>query len=342
MRWFHQYARNLPWRKTGDPYKILLSEVMLQQTQVSTVKNYYRRFLRRFPTLKSLARAPLDDVLKVWEGLGYYARARNLHRLAQMVFWEHGGKIPQEVEALRRLPGIGRYTAGAISSIAFDRREPVLDGNVKRVLCRIFAVRQSPKEPEGEARLWKIAESLVPEKEPGIFNQALMELGATLCAPRSPRCSSCPLQSFCRASKLGVQESLPFFPKKVRTPFYEVAAGVVRKNGKILIARRLENGLLGGLWEFPGGKKEAGESLKETLRREVAEELGVRISVGGELGSVKHAYTHFRIRLTLFDCRYQSGRPRALGCSNFRWVRPKEISQYAFPAANKKLFDTIG
>lgn len=314
---------------------------MLQQTQAQTVVPYYKRFLKIFPTVKSLSQSPLDDVLKAWEGLGYYARARNLHKLAQVVLREHDGKIPQEVEALRRLPGIGRYTAGAISSIAYGRPEPVLDGNVKRVLCRIFAIRQSPKEPEVEVRLWKIAGSLLPEKEPGIFNQALMELGATLCAPHAPSCASCPLQSFCRASKLGIQESLPFFPKKVRTPFYEVAAGVVRKNGEILIARRLENGLLGGLWEFPGGKKEAGESLKEALRREVKEELGVRISVGGALGSVKHAYTHFRIRLTLFDCRYQSGRPRALGCSNFRWVRPKEISQYAFPAANKKLFCKI-
>lgn len=367
LTWYEKNKRDLPWRRTRDPYRIWLSEILLQQTRVEAVIPYYERFLARFPDVFALAKAPLDDVLKVWEGAGYYARARNLHRAAKIVAEQYGGKFPRRVEKLRELPGIGRYTAGAIASIAFNATTPVVDGNVARVLCRVYAIREDPKASATQEQLWNIATDLIPERtqtrqiktEQGTitrrvrvrghareFNQALMELGATICVPKNPRCLICPVQRICVARELGIQNLLPAKRAKKELPHKIIAAGVIfRKGGskraQVLIQQRLSEGLLGGLWEFPGGKVEANESLADCVAREVREELGIEIRVGPEIIAVDHAYSHFSITLHAFRCEYISGRIKLSSAQKFKWVKPRELEQYAFPAANKKIIAAL-
>ena len=319
--------------------------MMLQQTQVETVIPYFERFLARFPTIDDLAAAPIGDVLKLWEGLGYYARARNLHKAAQVIVNERHGEWPRTVEGLLNLPGIGRYSAGAIASLAFDVDAPVLDGNVIRVLCRVFAVERDPKDAKVREELWQLAEELLPHPpapspdsrstnqergnslsplplgeglgvRSGEFNEALMELGALICTPRNPKCEVCPLAKLCAAKKRNLQDQLPLKTKRKPLPHFDVTAAVIRKNGRLLIAQRPFGGRLGGLWEFPGGKVEAGETLKQCLRREIKEELGVRIKVGKPIISIEHAYTHFKITLHAFECELVSG--KRAGCASAR------------------------
>lgn len=315
---------------------------MLQQTQVETVKPYYERFLRRFPTVERLARARLDTVLKAWEGLGYYSRARNMHRAAQLLVARHDSRLPDSKEDLLALPGIGPYTAGAIASIAFDCREPVVDGNVTRVLCRVFRVRTDPNSSATRKKIWHTAESLLPVKRVGNFNQALMELGSEVCLPQVPRCPQCPLRRVCLARRRGEETSLPRRPPRKAIPCYTIAIGVIYdRHGRVLIDKRKPEGLLGGLWEFPGGKKEPGESLETALRREVREELGIRVQVKQRLAVVDHAYSHFRVRLHVFECRHVAGTPRCITCSDVRWVVPESLKRYAFPAANHRIIRTL-
>lgn len=341
LDWFAKNARDLPWRRTKDPYAIWISEIMLQQTRVPAVVPYYERFLNRFPTVKYLARARMDTVLKLWEGLGYYSRARNLHRAAQEIVARFGGHLPASREELLMLPGIGRYTAGAIASIAFGRHEPLVDGNVTRVLCRIFRIKGSPKDGAIQKKIWAIAERLVPENHAGQFNQALMELGSEICLPRHPRCGDCPVNRLCEARLHDEQDSLPTRVPKRELPFYAVAVGVIYRDGRILIDQRKPDGLLGGLWEFPGGKKRSGESLEAALRREVREELAITVRVGRPLAVVDHAYSHFRVRIHAFGCTYVSGTPHCITCADFKWVRPGDLGRYAFPAANKKIIEIL-
>jgi A/G-specific adenine glycosylase len=341
LKWYDRRRRDLPWRRSRDPYRVWVSEIMLQQTQVETVKPYFRRFLRRFPSVRALAEAPADAVMKAWEGLGYYARARNLHRAAKIISSDFSGRLPESPDDLMKLPGIGRSTAGAISSIAFDRAEPVLDGNVARVLCRVFRVRRNPRESRTREELWDIAQRLLPTDRPGDFNQALMDLGATVCVPRNPRCGVCPLATLCLARAHGKQDKLPIKTKRKPTPHYDVAVGIIRRGKRLLIDRRKPEGLLGGLWEFPGGKRKENESLERCLTREVREELGIRVKVVRPLMSVPHTYTHFRITLHVYECRYLSGRPRAIGCAECRWVKPDELHHYAFPSANRKVIAAL-
>jgi A/G-specific adenine glycosylase len=342
LRWAEKHLRDLPWRiEPRDPYRVWISEMMLQQTQVATVIPYFRRFTERFPTVQALAAAPLDDVLKLWEGLGYYARARNLHHAARKVVAEFDGHLPDTVEELSTLPGIGRYTAGAIASIAFGRDEPVVDGNVKRVLCRVYAIRGDARQPAIQKKLWSLAAANLPKGKAGRWNEAMMELGATVCLPRSPRCDECPLARVCRARALGIQEKLPTKATKKRLPHYDVTAAVIRKRSRVLIAQRPVGGMLGGLWEFPGGKRERGESLEECLRREIKEELGVEIEVGQSVTQVKHAYTHFRITLHAFECRLVSGRPRAIQVADWRWVRFDELDDFAFAVTDRKIIQAL-
>ncbi|MGO8703946.1 MAG: A/G-specific adenine glycosylase [Candidatus Brocadiia bacterium] len=337
LKWYGRRRRDLPWRRTSAPYRVWVSEIMLQQTQVETVKPYFRRFLRRFPSVRALAQAPADAVMKAWEGLGYYARARNLHRAAKIISSDCGGRLPESPEELMKLPGIGRSTAGAISSIAFGRDAPMLDGNVARVLCRVFRIRRNPRQSRTQRNLWDMAQELLPPGHAGDFNQALMDLGATVCVPRNPRCTVCPVAIWCLARAHGEQRSLPVRSRRRATTHYVVAAGVVRRGKLILIDRRKPEGLLGGLWEFPGGKRKENESLERCLTREIREELGIRVKIVRPLISVPHAYTHFRITLHVYECRYLSGVPRALGCAEWRWVRPDELDHYAFPSANRKV-----
>ena len=341
LKWFHKNARDLPWRRTKDPYAIWVAEIMLQQTQVDTVEPYYHRFLNQFPTVRQLARARLDTVLKLWEGLGYYSRARNLHMAAKTVIRDHDGNVPQTKQALLSLPGIGRYTAGAIASIAFNEDEPVVDGNVIRVLCRLFRIRENPKSGTVQKQLWHLAEELLPSGRAGTFNQALMELGATVCSPRKPNCDACPLRKICSAKKHNEQEKLPRRAERKPLPRQEVVVAVIYKKGRILIDKRKPDGLLGGLWEFPGGKIEDGESLTAALKREVREELGITIRIKRPLITVQHAYSHFSVTLHAFECTHASGTPKCRTCVDCKWIYPKQLKKFAFPAANKKIFAVL-
>ncbi|WP_119072597.1 A/G-specific adenine glycosylase [Aggregatilinea lenta] len=338
LAWFAAHAADLPWRRDRDPYLVWLSEIMLQQTQVTTVIPYFERFVARFPTVEALAAAPLDDVLKLWEGLGYYSRARNLHRAAQVVVQELGGQFPPTVEGLMALPGIGRYTAGAIASLAFGADAPVLDGNVIRVLARLFDVAEDARETATLKALWALAERLVPPGQAGPWNEGLMELGRTVCTPKSPNCPHCPIAAHCTAFALGVQEQRPVKAPKARTPHYDVTAAVItRDDGQVLIAQRPLDKMLGGLWEFPGGKREPGESLQACLRREIREELGIDIEVGAQIGTVRHGYTHFRITLYAFACTLTGGTPQAIQCAAWTWAAPDDLELYAFPVTDQKI-----
>jgi A/G-specific adenine glycosylase len=396
VAWFRAHARDLPWRRARSPYRVWLSEMMLQQTQVDTVIPYFNRFLDRFPTLNDLAAAPIGDVLKLWEGLGYYARARNLHRAAITIVTDLGGEWPRTVEGLLTLPGIGRYTAGAIASLAFGVYAPVLDGNVIRVLCRVFAIRRDPKDAAMREELWQLAEALLPRPpaplpttkkmssgegsatppllkshpaqrapasrtgrersnaeskdrfqergqggEAGEHNEALMELGATICIPRHPKCDACPIAAHCEANRRGLQDQLPIKTKRPPLPHFDVTAAVIRRNGRLLIAQRPFGGRLGGLWEFPGGKVEPGESLPQCLRREIKEELGFCIKVGDFITAIDHAYTHFKITLHAFECTVVSGEPRKLGVEDFKWVRMSELDRFAFAKTDLRIIETL-
>jgi len=337
LAWYEKNARDLPWRKTPRPYRVWVSEIMLQQTQVDTVLPYYRRWLKRFPTVKALARAPLADVLSMWEGLGYYSRARNLHQAAQIVMKEFNGRLPEDAASLQKLPGVGRYTAGAIASIAFNRDAAVLDGNVKRVLARVFNLTDDVKSPSGEKKLWALAESLVPAGRAGDYNQALMDLGATICRPHNPACLLCPLLGLCQAQRLGLENERPVVTRKAPTPHYAVTAAIIRHHGRVLIARRPLDKLLGGLWEFPGGKCEPGESLQACLKREIREELGMQIAVGEQRVTLKHAFTHFKITLHAFEAEWMGGKPRALQVAAFKWVRPAQLTGYAMGKTDRTI-----
>ncbi len=343
LAWYAGSARRLPWRDHPDPYSVWVSEIMLQQTRVETVIPYFQRWLERFSTVEDLAAAPLQEVLKAWEGLGYYSRARNLHRAAQRVMAEYGGRIPEDREALQSLPGIGRYTAGAIASIAFGKDEPALDGNIRRVLARVFNVAVPARSNEGEKRLWELAEACLPRGRAGDYNQALMDLGSAVCTPRAPDCPACPLEAVCQARALGIQEERPVMEARRPVPHYTVTAAVLRRSPAIgpadpvLIARRPPDGLLGGLWEFPGGKIEEGEDLPACLRREILEELGVEIEVGEPFGVYAHAYTHFRVTLHAFCCIIQGGEPQPLQASELAWVELPALIRYPMGKIDRQI-----
>jgi A/G-specific adenine glycosylase len=338
LEWYARHHRNLPWRLAVDPYAIWIAEIMLQQTRVETVVNYYQHFLARFPTIQALAASPVDDVLKAWEGLGYYARARNLHKAAQHVVAELGGQLPTTPDALRELPGVGHYTAAAIASIAFGCDAIALDGNLNRVLCRLFAIDDDPGRPNTQRMLEALALAMLPPGRAGDFNQALMDLGAAICTPTNPRCLLCPLLKMCKAQQEGIQNELPIRATRTFRPERDVTAGVIWDgNGHLLITQRPMDGLLGGLWEFPGGKRRPGEELPACLRREIREELAIEIQVNELVYTVKHTFTHFHMCLYVFDCLWLSGKPQRLGCTDLRWVTLDELDAFAFPVADQKV-----
>ena len=311
---------------------------MLQQTQVATVIPYYQRFVLKYPDIRSLAAAPLEDVLKMWEKMGYYARARNLHRAARMIAAEMDGEIPREYSLIRSLPGVGDYIASAMMSIAFEKPYAVVDGNVRRVLARLFLV-DAPVNTSSSARVFADrADALLDRSHPGEFNQAIMELGATVCIPRKPACDRCPVASYCTAFASRRQASYPVRAPRRTVPEHHIAVGVVHREGRILITRREESGLLGGLWEFPGGKIERGESPEDACRREIAEEVNLSVEVTGLIARVDHAYSHFRVAVDVFDCQYRAGEIRLSGPTDFRWILVDETDEYAFPAVNHKIF----
>jgi A/G-specific adenine glycosylase len=341
LSWYGKEKRDLPWRDSRDPYAIWVSEIMLQQTQVKTVIPYYRRWISAFPTLQMLARAPEEKILKLWEGLGYYTRARNLHRAAKQLTADGNGKMPETLEEILALPGVGRYTAGAILSIAFGQPLPVLDGNVKRVLSRLLLLRENGVSVRSANRLWKMATALVPKRNPGDFNQALMELGAVVCLPKNPLCGACPLKSICKANAEGVQQRYPPVKPRPITKQIEVSAGVILRSNKVFIQQRLRGGLMGGLWEFPGGKREAGETLEACLQREIREELSVDIRIEEKVMTIRHAYTRFRVTLHVYLCKLVSGRIRAVECEQWQWVAVPRLGEFAYPAANLKIVEYL-
>ena len=310
---------------------------MLQQTQVSTVIPYYERFLKKFPTLQALAKAPTTDVLDSWSGLGYYSRAKNLHAAAQKVASEHGGRIPDEVDQLLELPGIGRYTAGAVASIAYDRPAPILDGNVIRVLCRYFGIRQDPRGVQIQRKLWGLSSKLVPQEKPGDFNQALMELGALLCTPNDPQCPGCPLYADCRARKQGLQEEIPRpRPELVRKHIYYLC-GILERNGSVLLARRPLSGLLPGLWEFPGGERGAGESEAEGLARRFRERLGIEVQPGRLRAEIQQTLSHRELEIRAFACRRTGGRLRPRWYTETGWFPKEDLHRMGLTAGMSKL-----
>jgi A/G-specific adenine glycosylase len=315
---------------------------MLQQTQTAKVVPYYESFLTRFATIEALAKAPLSRVLKKWEGLGYYARARNLHRAARYLVQHKNGRLPRTYDALIEIPGIGPYTAAAVGSIAFNLPHAVVDGNVERVLSRLFHLRISPKQKEGKAIVASLAQMLLLAGKARWWNQAVMELGALICTPRRPRCGECPIASFCRAKKeLADPSALPLRLPKRAVPHHDIVIGLVWKNGRVLIDRRRTDGLLGGLWEFPGGKIQKGETHAAALQRELREELAIETEVDNYFMKVDHGYTHFRVTLHAYHCRHVAGEPQALAREAWRWARPQDLRRYAFPTANRRIIQAL-
>jgi A/G-specific adenine glycosylase len=322
LNWYREHKRKLPWRGHADPYAIWVSEIMLQQTRVDAVLPYYARWMRRFPTIAALARSSEHEVLKLWEGLGYYARARNLRTAAIVVVQRYGGKIPRDPDSLRNLPGIGRYTAGAISSMAFGLDEPALDGNIRRVLSRVFDVDEPAASPESEKQLLQLAIKHLPKGAAGGYNQALMDLGATICIPRSPRCHVCPLRSLCKARKLGIQDQRPVRKSAKFAPHYTVAAAVITRRGRVLMARRPSDGLLGGMWEFPNGRVRGAPANGLHAALQKAYELDVES--GELLGVVHHVYSHFGVSVHAYRCKSSSVPKR----TNLRWILIGELDDF--------------
>ena len=343
LAWWDEHGRHdIPWKQASasgqpDPYGIWIAEVMLQQTQLQVVLPYWLRWMEALPTVEALAAADEQQVLLLWQGLGYYSRAQRLHQAAQQI---QGAPWPLDLEAWLALPGIGRSTAGSILSSVFDRPFAILDGNVKRVLSRLTAFEQPPARHS--AHFWSLSEQLLDRQRPRDFNQALMDLGATLCTPRKPDCHRCPWQFHCAAYAAGDPRRFPVKDAPKAIPFQVIGVGVVfNGDGEVLIDQRLNEGLLGGLWEFPGGKQESGEAIEATVVRELQEELGIEVAVGECLICVDHAYSHKKLRFEVYLCQWLSGDPQPLASQQVRWVAPQNLDQFPFPAANTKIIAAL-
>ncbi len=333
MWWYRRHQRELPWRETDDPYKIWVSEVMLQQTTVKTVLPYYQKWIREFPDVLTLSRAPVNKVLKLWEGLGYYQRAKNLCHAAQIIAGRHQGRLPPDYDLLITLPGFGPYTTAAVLSIAFGQPFPVVDANVKRVVMRILKL-MSNSSRNNENKIEEFLKLNIDRAQPGLFNQAAMELGALICRPQNPACLLCPVSVFCTAYASGVQEIIPS-PRKRDIHKIEAVTGLVKKGHRYFIQRRPQSGLLAGLWEFPGGKRQSGESLEDALKREIREETGMDVIQADPLITVRHAYTRFQVTLHAFTCRVRAF-PAGLS-SRQKWVSLEEMEPYPFPSGSVKI-----
>lgn len=336
LRWFARHRRDLPWRNDRDPYRILVSEAMLQQTQVVTVVRYFDRFLEAFPDPKSLAAADEQEVLRVWQGLGYYRRARHLHQAARMLVSHHNGQVPADPDALAQLPGVGRYTVGAVLSQAFDLRWPIVEANTKRVLCRLFAYRDDPSDATGQAWLWAKAEEILPDREVGDFNQAMMELGALVCTPAEPKCGKCPLASVCEARKEGLQEAIPPRNQMAGTTALREAAIAVQRRGRFLLAQRPATGRWAGMWEFPRtpvSDPSDRRALDVAFRRETA----LRIANLQHLGTVRQTVTRYRMEVDCFTADHKSGDFASERYSTCRWTRPNEWERYPAGTVQRRM-----
>jgi len=334
LAWYARHRRDLPWRRTRDPYLIWLSEVILQQTRVDQGLPYYERFRRAFPTVQALAAAPEQDVLKQWEGLGYYARARNFHRAARIVAGERAGVFPQTAEEWLSLPGVGRYTAGAIASIAFDDPAPIVDGNVARVLSRLYDLADSIDAPATKSHLWDIAERLTPRRNPGAFNQAMMELGARVCVPAAPDCPACPVRGHCAAHAAGTVPERPVRAAKKPVPHVDEALAVIERRGRYLLRQRPPDGLLGGLWEFPSVQPDDTAALAAMIQ----ETFGLKITIERELTVVRHAFSHFKVTVHVYQCQCTG---RCTPGDDSAWVTAKELRAYPLPKTHHKFIDFL-
>ncbi|WP_320673796.1 8-oxo-dGTP diphosphatase MutT [Prochlorococcus sp. MIT 1341] len=355
LDWWAVYGRHdLPWKKASDqfdlkpsheqttceldPYRIWIAEIMLQQTQVGVMLPFWKRWMDAFPNVSLLAEAPLEEVLLIWQGLGYYRRAHSIHRASMNL---KGDAWPRTLQGWMLLPGIGRTTAGSILSSAFNLPFPILDGNVRRLLTRLTGCKEPPSKSV-DSRLWRLSFLLLDKERPRDFNQALMDLGALVCTSRNPKCSLCPLVERCFAYSIGQQSSFPVKMESRRLSIQVIGVGVIfNQRGEVLIDQRKNDGLLGGMWEFPGGKQEQGEPIKSTVSREIIEELAITVEVGEELISFAHAYSHKRLRFVVHICEYVSGEPKPLASQQVRWVEPKSLNKYPFPAANTKIIDAL-
>jgi A/G-specific adenine glycosylase len=331
--WYTLNHRKLPWRQTKNPYKIWISEIMLQQTTVQTVIPYYKRWIKLFPDIQTLSEAPLQKVLSAWQGLGYYQRARNLHQASKIIVERYKGCIPQKHEDLKRIPGFGPYTTAAVLSFAFDKSYPVMDANVRRVSMRLMRMHRKAS-PKNDRELLRFLAPLHPQRSMGIFNQAFMELGSLICKPKNPLCLLCPISEYCESFKKGEQEIIPH-PKRRKYSHIEAVVGIIIKKGKYLIQKRPSTGLLADLWEFPGGKIKTNEKPEEALKREIKEELGTDASPGELLITVQHAYTQFRVKLSAYLCSLDSElKPSE---KNHRWVTLKSIRNFPLPSGSVKI-----
>lgn len=343
LAWYAKHERDLPWRKSSDPYRVWVSEVMLQQTQVETVKAYFQRFMKAFPTVCHLATADEQDVLKQWEGLGYYRRARGLHAAAKVIVAEHQGEFPADVTSLMTLPGIGRYTAGAIVSIAYDKPAPILEANTIRLFARLIAYRDDPTKSAGQRRLWATAEEVLPKKNVARFNQALMELGSLVCKPALPLCDQCPVGALCETNRLGLQDRISGAKKKLKFTEVREAAVVVRKKGKFLLRQCAEGERWAGLWDFPRFEVESEGPLfvQQELSKSVSQQTGITIGSAQLLETLKHGVTRFRITLDCFEADFKSGRVRSTRKKPVRWVTVKDLNKLPLSVTGRKIAKSI-
>lgn len=337
VNWYREHQRDLPWRRQAGSYAVWVSEIMLQQTRVETVVPYFNRWMERFPTIEDLAAASQQEVLAVWEGMGYYSRARNLHKAAQVMVGDFSGALPGNIKDLRDLPGIGPYTAGAIASIVFGLDEAAVDGNVKRVLARIFNVEETIGTSAGEQHILDLAEEHIPPGQASDYNQGLMELGARLCTPKNPNCEDCPVKEECLAYDLGIQEDRPVRKSKRAIPVHTLVAAVIREGNYILLRQRAEDGLLGGMWEFPNVRVHAGEDEMTNLEECVREDLGLEVEVGKQLGAYQQTYTHFRVCLTVFRCVLSPVGGQVRERRTTRWVRLAKIYDYPMGKLDRQI-----
>lgn len=336
LAWFRGHARDLPWRETTDAYRVWVSEIMLQQTQVASVIPYYRRFVKKFPTVVELARADEAAVLRMWEGLGYYRRARQLHAAANVIVEQHRGEFPADPGAVRQLPGIGRYTAGAILSIAFDQRQPILEANTLRLYSRLLAYDQDPATGQGQKMLWEFAESLLPRRHAGTFNQALMELGSEVCTPRHPACEKCPLATLCPTQARGLQARIPVMRKKPPVETLRQACVVVWRRDRVLLRRCGDRERWAGMWDFPRFDLAAqrGAALRAELSEKVAGMTGILIRPGPRLTSITHCVTRYRIHLACYEAAHEAGSVRK---NQSAWVRPADLREYPLNVTARKI-----
>ncbi len=338
VQWFLKNARAMPWRVLkgrADPYRVWISEIMLQQTTVAAILNRYEQWLNVYPSIQTLASSSEQGVLKEWQGLGYYSRARNLLKCAQLLVATNKGQLPDTADELQELPGFGPYTAAAVASIAFNRPVPLVDANVRRVMMRVLAIR-AKASTQYDRRILNRLSSIIPARHPGHFNQAMMELGALICRSNEPLCNQCPVRPFCKAYARGIQELIPE-PKIKIIKKIEAVVAIIQVKNKILIRQRPEKGLLAGLWEFPGGKIEPqDQSPQEALKREVLEETGLKVCVHSKIAQVVHYYTQFKVKLTAFDCSCEENIRQT---SRLQLVSKKDLKKYPMPSGSAKLVD---